>query len=78
MSFIARYRVDGYVADNQSTLDYGFLTLGGTNVAGILQMDGPEFGDMRSGWQTYIAVEDRDAMAAKAKSGRGIGCRFAL
>ena len=59
-------------ADNQNTLDYGFLTFGGTNIAGILQMDSPDFGDIRSGWQTYIAVEDVDAMTAKAKAAGGL------
>ena len=66
--------VTGWTAQEATTdgsLDYGFFTMGGANLAGFLHMDGSDFGDIRPGWQTYIAVEDVDAMAAKAKAAGG-------
>lgn len=66
--------VTGWTAQNASndgSLDYGFLTMGGANMAGFLLAEGADYGDMRPGWQTYIAVEDVDATAAKAQAAGG-------
>ena len=52
-------------AGGPDALDYGFFTTVGANVAGLLEMAGPDYGDLRPAWQAYIAVEDVDAMAAK-------------
>lgn len=47
-------------------LTYDFFTQGGANVAGLLEMNGTGFEDVRPGWQTYLAVADVDDMATKA------------
>jgi predicted enzyme related to lactoylglutathione lyase len=45
---------------------YWVAKVGGTNVAGILDISGPEFGPVPESWMAYIAVDDVDARAAKA------------
>lgn len=55
----------------ESQLNYAFFTVGGQNMAGVLDMPGDDFGDLRAGWQTYIAVENVDEMAAKVESSGG-------
>ena len=52
----------------QADLDYAFFAMGGVNMAGLLAMQGPDFGDLRSGWQTYFAVEDVDATVARVEA----------
>ena len=54
--------------DVTGTLNYAFFTLGGANVAGLLDMSTPDFTALKPGWQTYIAVEDVDALTAQVPS----------
>src|SRR4029450_1205308 len=48
---------------------------GGEAVAGILQMDGPDYQDAAEGWFGYVAVKDLSTALARATSegGGGVG-----
>jgi len=45
---------------------YRLVQLGARTVAGMLPMDGEDWGDMPSHWMTYFAVDDCDATALRA------------
>ncbi len=46
---------------------YQLVKVGERMVAGAMPMEGDEWGDMPSHWMTYVAVEDCDAVVARAK-----------
>jgi uncharacterized protein len=45
---------------------YWLAMTGGEPVGGILDISGPEFGQVPESWMSYIAVDDVDARVAKA------------
>jgi hypothetical protein len=45
---------------------YWLATMDGEPVGGILDISGPEFGQVPESWMAYIAVDDVDARVAKA------------
>ena len=47
---------------------YAFFTLGGANVAGLLDVSADDFTSMKPGWQAYIAVADVDALTTQVPS----------
>lgn len=52
-------------SDASNNFEYGFFTQNRVNMAGLLEMKGHDFGDIKSSWQVYIAVEDIDAAVNK-------------
>jgi predicted enzyme related to lactoylglutathione lyase len=59
-------RVFGWTYDSTSNPGYTMAQVDGRPVAGMISMDGPEWGQIPSNWMTYIQTEDVDAIAAKA------------
>lgn len=62
---------DGYPMPGGTgeTMTYYMSTIGGRNVAGLMQL-GPEMAE-QSSWQTYIAVDDANAAAARVTEAGG-------
>ena len=55
-----------YQKTPQQAFDYSLFSLGGSQVAGILEMPDTAYAGLRPAWQTYIGVSDVDALTAKA------------
>ena len=53
---------------------YTIFQRNGEDVGGMMKMDGPQWQGVPSHWMTYVAVEDVDATAAKARSAGGTIC----
>jgi len=47
---------------------YTLLKTGGEDIAGLYHLSGPQFEGVPSHWMTYVAVDDVDATAERAKS----------
>src|SRR5882672_8465919 len=50
---------------------YWVAKVGDESVAGILQMEGPDFEDASEGWFAYVAVKDLSTALARATSEGG-------